>query len=230
VAMKTYASGKGEKGSTTWTPERTITDALDAAFYAAFGAVETTGKSTLLALDLSGSMEWNNCSGMPITPREACAALAMVTAKVEPDYEIMGFTSGGWTAGGRPSRWGTPAGIQKLDITPRRRLDDIVEYTRHQNAGGTDCSLPMLWAAAHRVAIDTFQVYTDGETWAGSMHVDQALDHYRQTVGRDARLAVVAMTANGTSLCDPKDPAQLDVSGFDSVVPNLLADFSAGQL
>lgn len=230
VAMKTYASGVSEKGKSTWTPERVITDGLDAAFYNAFDAVEPTGKATLLALDLSGSMEWANCSGMPITPREVCAALSMVTAKVEPNYEIMGFTSGGWTAGGRASRWGSAAGISKLDISPRRRLDDIVAYTRNQPAGGTDCALPMVWAAQNKVEVDTFQVYTDNETWAGVMHVDQALEQYRQTMGREARLAVVAMTATGTSLCDPKDPMQLDVSGFDSVVPNLLSDFSAGRL
>lgn len=231
VAMRTYTSGHGEKGKLTWTPERRISDALDAAFYNAFGAVEATGKSTLLALDLSGSMEWANCSGMPITPREACAALSMVTAAVEPNHEIMGFTSDGWTAGmGRNTRWGAPAGISKLDISPRRRLDDIIAYTRSQPAGGTDCALPMIWAAQHRVAIDTFCVYTDNETWAGVMHVDQALENYRQTMERDARLVVVAMTATGSSLCDPQSPDSMDISGFDSVCPQLISDFSAGRL
>ena len=169
VAMRTYTSGRAVKGSTTWTPERMISDALDAAFYNAFGAVESTGRSTLLALDLSGSMEWQNCAGMEITPREACAALSMVTAAVEPNHEIVGFTSlgTGWSYSGQPtgrSRWGSNSAISKLDISPRRRLDDVISYTARQPAGGTDCSLPMLWAAQNRVAVDVFQVYTDGET------------------------------------------------------------------
>ena len=39
-----------------WSPVREIVDALDAAFYAAFGNVEPAGKRLLLALDVSGSM------------------------------------------------------------------------------------------------------------------------------------------------------------------------------
>jgi len=238
VAMKTYASGHGEKGKLTWTPERRFTEALDAAFYAAFGTVERIGnhpdgtpKSILMALDLSGSMEWNNCSGLPITPREVCAALSMITAAVEPNHEILGFTQNGWTAGvGRNTRWGAPAGVSRLDISPRRRLDDIVNYTRSQPAGGTDCALPMVWATQHHVEVDTFVVYTDNETWAGVMHVDEALEQYRQRMSRDARLVVAAMTATGSSLCDPKDPMSMDISGFDSTCPQLISNFSAGRL
>lgn len=37
-------------------PSRQVVDALDAAFYASFGTVEPAGKSTMLALDVSGSM------------------------------------------------------------------------------------------------------------------------------------------------------------------------------
>ena len=40
----------------TWSPVREIVDALDAAFYTAFGNVEPAGKRLLLALDVSGSM------------------------------------------------------------------------------------------------------------------------------------------------------------------------------
>ena len=50
------------------------------------------------------------------------------------------------------------------------------------------------------------------------------------TMGREARLVVAAMTATGSSLCDPKDPMSMDISGFDSQCPQLISDFSAGQL
>jgi len=56
VALRTYASGHGARGRDAWQPVSQISDALDAAFYAAFGAVEPTGKRTMLALDVSGSM------------------------------------------------------------------------------------------------------------------------------------------------------------------------------
>ncbi|KRD14120.1 hypothetical protein ASE48_03590 [Mycobacterium sp. Root265] len=60
------------------------------------------------------------------------------------------------------------------------------------------------------------------------MHPHQALAEYRRKTGIPARLVVVAMTATGNSIADPADPGQLDVSGFDGSVPQLLADFGRG--
>ena len=66
-----------------------IVDALDAAFYTAFENVEPTGKRLLLALDVSGSMARRRVAGVPgLTPRDASAALALVTAATETRYEI----------------------------------------------------------------------------------------------------------------------------------------------
>ena len=56
AALRTYASGRGARGRGEWNPVREIVDALDAAFYTAFGNVEPAGKRLLLALDVSGSM------------------------------------------------------------------------------------------------------------------------------------------------------------------------------
>ncbi|GKT28929.1 60kDa SS-A/Ro ribonucleoprotein like protein, partial [Aduncisulcus paluster] len=57
VAARTYARGRSDRGSSTWSPEPGIVDALDAAFYAAYRAVEPSGGRVLLALDVSGSMD-----------------------------------------------------------------------------------------------------------------------------------------------------------------------------
>lgn len=224
VAQRTYASGHSARGESTWTPDPKISDALDAAFYNAYGAVEPANKRTLLALDISGSMG-ASVSGLPLTCREATAALAMVTAATEPDHHVVGFTSAGT---GRDWRDGTY--LTRLDIGPRRRLDDVCRYTSELPMGATDCALPMVWALKNRVKVDTFHIYTDNETWHGAIHPHQALRQYRDKMGIDARLVVVAMTANGSTIADPSDPKQLDVSGFDSAVPNLVADFSRGYV
>lgn len=96
--------------------------------------------------------------------------------------------------------------------------------------GRTDCAAPMVWALQNRVEVDTFHIYTDNETWFGQIHPHQALREYREKMGIPARMAVVAMTANGNTIADIADPGQLDVSGFDSTVPQLLADFSRGDI
>jgi 60 kDa SS-A/Ro ribonucleoprotein len=136
VALRTYAGGHGARGRETWQPVSEITDALDAAFYAAFGAVEPAGKRTMLALDVSGSMT-QAVSGLPLSCREASAALALVTAGTEPAAFVAGFTS---------ARSRGAAGISPLDISPRQRLDDAIRTVSNLPFGGTDCALPMLWA------------------------------------------------------------------------------------
>ncbi|HET6731665.1 TROVE domain-containing protein [Mycobacterium sp.] len=226
VAQRTYASGQSARGEGTWTPDPRICDALDAAFYNAYGAVEPANRRTLLALDVSGSMG-SRVSGLPLTCREASAALAMVTAATEPDYRIVGFTDGA-----RNSNWDFRANtvLTKLDISPRRRLDDICRYTAELPMGGTDCALPMVWALKRRAVFDVFEIITDNETWYGSIHPHQALREYREKVNPRARLVVVSMTGTRNSITDPADPLSLSVSGFDSAVPQLIADFSRGDL
>jgi 60 kDa SS-A/Ro ribonucleoprotein len=216
VAQRTYSAGHGARGGRTWTPERRIVDALDAAFYNAYAAVEPTGKRMLLALDVSGSMR-SPVSGLPIRCREASAALALVTAATESAYEIVGFTS---------KRMFRDTELTRLAISPRQRLDDAIRAVTELPFGGTDCSLPMRYAVRRKLAIDTFVVYTDNETWYGDIHPHQALQRYRQVMGIDARLVVVAMTASGRTIADPSDPGMLDVSGFDSAVPGLISDFA----
>ncbi len=221
VAQRTYASGQSARGESTWEPTRQIVDALDAAFYNAFATVEPTGKRTLLALDVSGSMT-APISNMPLTCREASTALALVAASTEPLYDIVGFTSAG---GGR---WSRDSALTPLTISPRQRLDDAIRAVSGLPFGGTDCALPMIKALELGMGVDTFVVFTDNETWHGDVHPHQALRAYREASGIDARLIVVGMTATGFSIADPSDPGMLDVAGFDSAVPSLIADFSRG--
>ncbi|MFC8529846.1 TROVE domain-containing protein [Nocardia sp. NPDC057227] len=220
VALRTYASGRGVRGGGSWQPSRPVIDALDAAFYAAFDAVRPTGKRHLLALDVSGSMG-ATIAGLPITAREASAALAMVTAATEQRHTIVGFTAAG-------KRWQDGSALRPLPIGPRQRLDDVLAGTANLPFGATDCSLPMLHALRTGLEVDVFSVYTDNETWAGKTHPFQALKQYRREVNPAAKLVVVGMTATGFSIADPSDAGMLDVAGFDAAVPGLLADFARG--
>jgi 60 kDa SS-A/Ro ribonucleoprotein len=227
VAARTYASGGSARGQSAWEPIGQIVDALDAAFYAAFGAVQPAGKRTLLALDISGSMVVS-ISGLPISAREVSAALALVTAATEPKTTTVGFTaSAGAARTGLFTRDVPVDGISALSISPRQRLNDAVRAVSDLPFGRTDCALPMLWAKANKIKVDTFVVYTDNETWAGNVHPHQALRQYRDWSGINARLAVVGLTATDFTIADPNDPGTLDIAGFDSAVPTLLTDFSA---
>jgi 60 kDa SS-A/Ro ribonucleoprotein len=232
-ALRTYASGRGARGRHEWSPVREIVDALDAAFYTAFGNVEPAGMRMLLALDVSGSMEHGWVVGVPgLSPRDASAALALVTAATEPRCEIVGFYAGriGWNPGRKRQWYLGRDGLTRLAISPRQRLDDAVKAVSDLPFGGTDCALPMLFAQAKGKEIDTFVIYTDSETWAGDIHPVQALENYRRASRIPARLVVVGMVSNGFSIADPKDPGMLDVVGFDTATPQLISEFARGEV
>jgi 60 kDa SS-A/Ro ribonucleoprotein len=107
-------------------------------------------------------------------------------------------------------------------------LDDVVKMTDALPYGGTDCALPMVEALKHRWEVDVFVIYTDSETWAGSIHPVQALREYRERMGIPAKLVVVGMTSNGFSIADPNDSGMLDVVGFDTATPEVIAGFAEG--
>jgi 60 kDa SS-A/Ro ribonucleoprotein len=215
AALTTYQAGRGARNaSSTWAPVTKIVDALDDAFYLSFGNVEPSGKRHVIGLDVSGSMGGGMVAGVPgLTPRVASAAMALVTAAVEPETVVMAFCDR----------------FVPLDISPRQRLDDVLKVVDRLPFGGTDCALPMTWAMGAKVDADAFMVLTDSETWFGKVHPAQALREYRQKRVPTAKLVVCGMVANAFTIADPKDAGMLDVVGFDTATPQLVSDFVAGR-
>jgi len=224
VAMKTYSQGHGEKGKLAWAPNERIVDALDTAFYLAFKGVVPTGKNTLLAIDCSGSMSSNMVTGMPLSAREGAAAMSLVTANVEDNYAIVGFSNG--LGKSMHSNAGYNSGIEPLKISPKMRMPEVTHTMEEFHWGGTDCALPMIYALENKVKVDVFQIYTDSETWSGAIHPFQALREYRQKMGIAAKLIVIGMTATEFTIADPSDAGMMDVVGFDSAAPAVMADFA----
>jgi 60 kDa SS-A/Ro ribonucleoprotein len=211
VALETYRSGRGLRGKGTWTPVPSIVCALEAAFELSFGSVAPTGRRHLLALDVSGSMAAGGVAGLSgITPRVAVAAMAMVAARTEPEHRFVAFQDR----------------IVPLDLRSTDRLSTALAKTSGLPFGRTDCAAPMRWALDQRVPVDVFVVYTDNETWFGDEHPVEALRRYRERTGIPAKLAVVATAATGFTIADPDDAGMLDVVGFDTATPQVLADFA----
>lgn len=233
MAMQVYQTGKGQKGSLTWTPAPKIMEGLDEAVFLSFKNIEPSGVNHLLAVDCSASMDggsghgsWGfpNISGLDISPRLAAAFMAMVTVRSEENCHTVGFSSGSRSWGS--SKKIDPRALQTVSVTGRSTVDEAVAKFRKVPAGGTDCSLPIRWAVAHKMEVGHFVIYTDNDTWAGPVHPHEALDHYRQKTGIDAKLSVVGMTATEFTIANPDDRGMLDVVGFDSAAPSLLANFA----
>jgi len=207
LALKTYASGHGVRGQSTWSPVPQVIDALNDAFYLACETVEPMRKRLLLAVDCSGSMH----SEITLTPgfsaAQASTAMALVTARTEPLYSTVAF--------------GTA--VHEWSISPKQRLDDVLRSL--PNGGGTDVAAPIRWAAEKKLNVDAILIYTDSETWAGNTHPYQAMNQYRKAINSNARLMILATAATKISVAAPDDPQSLTVVGFDASVPEVIRTF-----
>lgn len=213
LALRTYQKGQGFKGKLTWKPAGTVVDALDAAFYESFETLEPSGKRVLIGLDVSGSMDMS-IAGSVLTAREAACAIAMVTARTEKEWACIAFAE-------RPVQF---------QIGARERLDSVCTRARAIPMGRTDCAVPIMTALEQKIPVETFQVITDNETYAGHIHPSQALQKFRKESGIAARSAVVAVTSSGFTIADPNDAGMIDLCGMDASLPGLLAAFGRGDL
>lgn len=214
-SLKQYSTGHGEKGSLVWTPNQNIVDSLNDAFYAAFGTLEKTDAGQYIAIDVSGSMSWDTSkvNGSPnLYARDVAACMAMAIARTTSNYFIGAFSGE----------------IQEMKISPSMRLDSVLKEMSKMPAGSTDCSLPMLDAAKKRMSgVDLFTVITDNETYAGRVQPVQALRDYRSAFNKSAKLCVMATSVSNFTIADPKDAGMLDIAGFDSAAPQIIADFAS---
>jgi 60 kDa SS-A/Ro ribonucleoprotein len=213
LALKTYASGRGFRGSLSWTANNRIIDTLSDAFYTAFGSVEPTQKNLCLGIDVSGSMYGNMIAGTNLDAGTAAAAMALVTAATEPNYELLAYSHE----------------LVELKISPKMRLDIVVREMQKIPMGGTDCSLPIKWAYSSNAKVDAFLSYTDNETWYNgygrSGHPSEWLKKYRNKFGIFSKLCEVGFTVTNISIGDTKDIGTLSVMGFDTATPNVIAEF-----
>jgi 60 kDa SS-A/Ro ribonucleoprotein len=212
IALHTYNTGRGIKGSLSWNVDTKIVEALDDAFTLSFGNVTPTNKNILIGLDVSGSMADSFISGCSyMSARDVSSALCMITARTESNYYIHGFSTT----------------FINLKITSKHSLTDVIRRVGRLPFEATDCAIPMLYAAKNKLDVDVFIIYTDNETWAGHIHPFQALREYRLKMDNpNAKLVVVGMTSTGFSIADPTDPNQLDVVGCDTNIPQIISEFT----
>lgn len=239
IGLKTYAEGRGFRGSKTWNVNADVVDALDKAFYVSFGNLEKTGKRMLLLVDVSGSMR-SRINGSPLSCAQAAGAISLVLKAQEgAGAHIYGFADGRgsvkvpYASRGRRFYLNSVQECSLIDlgISPRTRLDSAFKAVQRSNFGGTDASAGVCFALQAGLDVDQFVVLTDNETWCGPQHVTQALTEYRRKMGKpNAGLISCAFAANSYSVADPKDPRQMDVCGLDGSLPKLISDFALDRV
>jgi len=210
ISLKMYDKGHGDKGKLSWSPNKSIVEKLNKAFYNSFACVPKTDKRYLLALDISGSMGWTSVCGIEcLQASEVACAMAMVFASQEDTCDVMGFAST----------------FIELPISPKKSFEENMEITSRNTFGSTDISLPMTWALLKGKKYDVLIVFTDSETNCNEISPAYSLRRYRKHIENSCKLIVVALAANDFTVADPDDPGMLDICGFDASTPEVIREF-----
>lgn len=205
-SMMTYASGRGDKGTKTWTPNQNIVDALSETFELALKALVPTGKNILLGVDVSGSMS-DKAGGTTMSCAQIANVLAFTILKNEKNAEMVWFDTD----------------IKTPTLGRRSSLDQIIKHT--PNGGGTDCAQPFVHALKQGTKYDAILIFTDTETWAGPRHGAQLLEEYRRKFNRDVKVVEIALAGVHSSTIPDNDKNLLRVVGFDSSVVDVISQF-----
>lgn len=214
IAQKVYSHGRGIKGALSWTPDQQILSALNKSFYSSFKYGEKSDKRYLIGLDVSGSMSASCLGNQLISAREASAFMSLSLTKSASRCHFMAFTDS----------------FIPLDIGISDDFKSVTQKISDLPFGNTDCAMPMIYAMKKEIPVDVFVVMTDNETWAGNIHPHEALNDYRKKMKIDAKLAVCAFSTTRFTIGDPKDNNTINLAGFDSSIPRILAGFAEGNI
>jgi hypothetical protein len=112
-----------------------------------------------------------------------------------------------------------------------RKGMSLVEATRKacENCGNaTDISLSIQYALDHKLDIGGLVTMTDNEVNT-NRHPALAVREYREKRVPDFRNIMWATTATSFTCNDPNDKFGMDVCGFDTTAPSVVADFIRGE-
>jgi len=174
---------------------------LEEAFFRGFTDMERAHSSVAVALDMSGSMRWENRTHM-------AGALGVLLAKKFIGAHTYYFDT----------RAVTPdeAGVSPRELAFGRAGSPL--------GGGTAVSRVIERIEADGVAADAIVIVTDEQSWYGR-HPVAAFDDYKRRINRNAKLVVLSLAADGISLTDPERSDQMTVAGWTPDAADIVARF-----
>lgn len=216
LARVVYASGRSQPDPKapvrSWTPNQHIIAALDQAFELSSATAPRRSDKLVVAIDRSGSMAQGVVHGGSILGSAyhiSCASALSLLRTWGENSHVLDFDTVCYPSNLRSN----------MTLGEALRLP--------HNGGATDLSAPIGWASNNRVKCDAFVIFTDNETWAGTYHSANVLDRYRDKINPAARVIVASVTAAGYTIMDPAAPGVVNIAGFDSNLPTLVAGYLA---
>ena len=232
IAAKTYSQGHGSKGSLEWSVNEDVLAVLIDSIQGLFETEKPIADSVLFGLDLSASMTWPESCGMGIRAFEVSMLIISQMMKHHVPFKVVGFSSS--DAIDITAAVNGYMSLRQLMASPEHVLGLINTAARDKMRGygwfgGTNIGAAVEFALdKDKEERDTIVLLTDNDVNVGR-HAFQLWRKYRQKYPK-ARLAVLAMQGNISSIVDPDDPTMMDFVGMDLSVPKAVRMFVYGQV
>jgi hypothetical protein len=206
--IRIYTQGRNSFGK-KWDVNPSIEDALDICYKLSYKAMTPIEGSTIIFLDISGSMSHASVDSMADLPvMHAGGILAHTVAYNTTDYRIVGFGSH----------------LEKLDIRASQSITDVLSYLENiPYHNSTKISLCFDYLLEEQIKYDNIIILTDNESWAGE-HCDPLFARYLK-FNPSARLAYIPLVANLASMDNPEQSRSVEFVGFSADLPAVLSVF-----
>lgn len=194
---------------------KAVLDSLQCAFDIACSNVPDLPGKTLVALDVSGSMEgstygYGQQKGSD-SPFEIGALFAGVIAKSNPGSDLVIFSSD----------------TKQYKVDPKKTVFETVKaIERVAQFGGTNFHSVYRWAEMNNTAYDRIIFLSDGDAWMGYEAAQVSLNKYNKLKGTDTKMYFFDL-AGGKTL-QFKENKLFYVSGFSEKVFDLMDKLERG--
>lgn len=215
-AFAVYKQGHGDRGKLSWMPRMDVIKCLLNEYNRRLNTMPPRQERLLIAVDVSGSMEFNRPFGDLHTSHWAYM-LAVSLQRQYPNSKIVGYSE---------------KMIEPNESYMKGEID-VEGFTSltwrdmwyGENGGGTNESavLPTISQQPHE-PFDAVVFISDGDTWMGDGHPFQTVADYRAAFNPNLVSVCFTITAQGQTRNEPDDALSFDlISAGDGTTASQLA-------
>lgn len=195
---------------------RPIVDALHVAMEKACANVPVLPERTLIAVDVSGSMSSASITGERKGSTSKTKAIhvaglfASAMVRAQPALKVVAFDTR----------------LFEAELEPRDTVMTNAGKLAAIQGGGTDCSLPLLWALQMHQKYDLIVYLSDNESWCGNQAgMADAWAKYRQ-IHKQTKLVCIDLTPNTTTQVKNQERTW-NIGGFSDTVFELVGKIAS---
>lgn len=172
---------------------------------------------TVLATDLSGSMEGTLSKDSTVTYKEVGAVMSALASQYCEESIVCGF--------------GTSFQVINLSDDSMRVLEDANKIMNTSVGWSTNAHLVMQYLINNNIEVDQIMLFTDCQLNGGYSYGGNSLDNdiklYRQQVNKDVRIYELNLAGYGSRQVKPTDPNYVPMGGWSDNVLKYITEYQS---